>query len=298
MMSPAVPRARAVEVGIAVIGIALVACAVGARQTWLDRHFLPSFFLPRHWYVLIETVVRVSLGSLGMLLAVVARPRLARVIAKRPGDLVRIVVAIVLALAAGEWVMRHVHLGPTEWLSSEEEPRRVPDERLGWVLMRGRTGRASIGGRGVDYAIDPAGYRVRRMDDPVDLARPTLVFAGESVMFGEGLLWDETIPAQVSARLGVPVANLAVHGSRVAASSDLHAARVAHPPDRPVPRRSDRGTGRRRHTRGTSRNRRPGARTRCDAPHRGPAIGSGGSRRGSAQAQGSRRWASLCGRGA
>ncbi|HJY35373.1 MAG TPA: hypothetical protein VJ260_10995, partial [Vicinamibacterales bacterium] len=43
-------------------------------------------------------------------------------------------------------------------------------------------------------------------------ARPALVFAGESVMFGEGLRWDETIPAQVGAKLGMPVANLAVHG--------------------------------------------------------------------------------------
>ena len=211
-MSPSAVRARAVEVAIAVIGIALVVCAVGARQTWLDRHFLPSFFLPRHWYVLIETVVRVCIGAIGLLLAVVARSRLARVAANHPGDVLRIVVAIVLALAAGEWVMRHVHLGPTEWLSSEEEPRRLPDERVGWVLMPARTGHASIGGRGIDYAIDPAGYRVPHVDDPVDPARPTLVFAGESVMFGEGLLWDETIPAQVSARLGLPVANLAVHG--------------------------------------------------------------------------------------
>jgi hypothetical protein len=212
MMSPSVPRARAVEVGIAVIGIALAACALGARQTWLDRHFLPSFFLPRHWYVLIETIVRVFIGASGLLLAVVVRSRLARVIANHPGDGLRIVAAIVLALAAGEWVMRHVHLGPTEWLSSGEEPRRLPDDRLGWVLMPARTGHASIGGRGIDYAVDPAGYRVRHLDDPVDPARPALVFAGESVMFGEGLRWDETIPAQVGAKLGMPVANLAVHG--------------------------------------------------------------------------------------
>ena len=31
-------------------------------------------------------------------------------------------------------------------------------------------------------------------------------------MFGEGLAWDETIPAHVAARLGVQSANLAVHG--------------------------------------------------------------------------------------
>src|SRR5262249_3437273 len=56
------------------------------------------------------------------------------------------------------------------------------------------------------------GYRVRTVTEPVDPERPTLVFAGESVMFGEGLTWDETVPAQVGALMGRQPANLAVHG--------------------------------------------------------------------------------------
>src|SRR5437899_1538605 len=43
-------------------------------------------------------------------------------------------------------------------------------------------------------------------------SRPTVVFAGESVMFGEGLTWDESIPAQAGESLGIQTANLAVHG--------------------------------------------------------------------------------------
>ena len=39
-----------------------------------------------------------------------------------------------------------------------------------------------------------------------------MIFAGESVMVGEGLNWDETIPAQVGALMEVQSANLAVHG--------------------------------------------------------------------------------------
>jgi hypothetical protein len=69
-----------------------------------------------------------------------------------------------------------------------------------------------VAGRALDYAIDPAGYRVRRVDQPVDPGRPTLVFAGESVMFGEGLAWEESIPALVSEMVGIQGANLAVHG--------------------------------------------------------------------------------------
>jgi hypothetical protein len=75
-----------------------------------------------------------------------------------------------------------------------------------------RTGHKTIGGRVIDYAIDPAGYRVSRVDEPVDPERPTILFTGESVMFGEGLTWEETIPAQVGAMMGMQTANLAVHG--------------------------------------------------------------------------------------
>jgi hypothetical protein len=39
-----------------------------------------------------------------------------------------------------------------------------------------------------------------------------VLFTGESVMFGEGLTWEESIPAQVGGMLGVQSANLAVHG--------------------------------------------------------------------------------------
>jgi hypothetical protein len=35
---------------------------------------------------------------------------------------------------------------------------------------------------------------------------------GESVMFGEGLTYEESIPAQVAAMTGMQAGNLAVHG--------------------------------------------------------------------------------------
>jgi hypothetical protein len=46
----------------------------------------------------------------------------------------------------------------------------------------------------------------------VDSDLPTIVFIGESVMFGEGLTWDESVPAQVGAMMRTQSANLAVHG--------------------------------------------------------------------------------------
>jgi hypothetical protein len=200
------------EVVVASIGVALLAGALVANPSWLDRHFMPSWFLPRHWYLLIATGIRALMGMAGFTLTLLVRRRLAEVVARGPGQACGIAIAAVLALGMSEPVLRHVHLGPTEWLFPDEEPLRRPDARLGWTLVPARTGHSTNGGRVVDYAIDPAGYRVRRSDEPVDTARPTVVFAGESVMFGEGLTWEESIPAQVESMTGVQSANLAVHG--------------------------------------------------------------------------------------
>lgn len=206
-----VPTSRFIQRTIAACGVALIAVAAAARQSWLDRHFLPSFFITRHSYVLIETAVRLGIGAAGAGL-VLGRSRIARRLTRAPLSVISIIVAAALAVGAAEVVLRWIHLQPTEWLARDEEPRRQDDPHLGWVLAPGRTGRADIGGRIVEYAVDASGYRVRRVDDAVDVERPTLVFAGESVMFGEGLTWEESIPARTSAMRGVQGANLAVHG--------------------------------------------------------------------------------------
>lgn len=200
------------ELLVASAGAALLACAAFANQAWLDRHFLPSFFLPRPWYVWVETCARVVLGVAGVWLVLVVRPRIGRLVSRAPTRVLQVAVAVLLAFGAGEVVLRTVRLRPAEWLVPDEEPRRRPDARLGWTLVPGRTGHNAIAGRVIDYAIDSAGYRVRRLDEPVDPNRPTLVFTGESVMFGEGLTWEETIPAQVGSMMGLQSANLAVHG--------------------------------------------------------------------------------------
>ena len=180
-------------------------------RRWLDRHFLPSFFLARRTYVLLETIARCAIGGLGVWLLVV-RARLARLVTRSPGRVVQVAIAAALALVASEFVLRHAQLRPAEWLGRDQEPRRMADARLGWRFVPSRTGRGTIGGRTVDYAFDAAGYRVRRPDEPVDPERPTILFTGESVMFGKGLTWDESIPAQVGAMLGTQSANLAVDG--------------------------------------------------------------------------------------
>ena len=200
------------ETAVASAGIALLSCALIVNQRFLDRHFVPSFFLPRHWYVVLQTSGRLVMGILGTWLTLVVRRRTGRFAARTPAGALRIVIAVVLALGASELVLNRVRLRPAEWLSAEDEPRRQPDPRLGWTWVPSRTGHKSIGGRVIDYTIDSAGYRVGSVDEAVDPERPTILFTGESVMFGEGLTYAESIPEQVGAMMGIQTANLAVHG--------------------------------------------------------------------------------------
>ena len=196
---------------VAVVGLGLVMAALAATQSWLDRHFLPSFFVARDWYVAIESSVRIVIAAIGLAL-LFARTQVARLVTRHPLVMARAIAAAFLAIALGALTINWVPLRPTEWLLPGEEPRRQEDAKLGWVLAPGRTGHAVVGGRSLDYAIDDFGDRVRRLEEPVDRERPAAVFVGESVMFGEGLTWEESIPAQAGALLGIQTANIAVHG--------------------------------------------------------------------------------------
>jgi hypothetical protein len=200
------------ELVVAAVGVACIAIAVGANQRWLDRHFLPSFLWPRHWYTVIETSARIGLAVFGAWLVTGARARAGRFAQHAPALAMNIGLAIVLALGAAEVALKYVKIQPAEWLFPDEEPRRQPDPRLGWTFVPSRSGHKVIGGRDIAYTFDSHGYRVRALDAPVDLERPTILFTGESLMVGEGLTWDESVPARVAAALGIQSANLAVHG--------------------------------------------------------------------------------------
>ena len=205
-------RRRAIaEALVALAGIGLVALPILTTQSWLDRHVLPSFYVMRRWYVFFESSSRVALGLLGLFLLLVARPRIGRLGAQRPSALAAAAIAAALAIGAGQLTLSRLHPA-TEWLLAPVEPFRRPDPRLGWTFVPSREAHKTVGGRTISFAFDAAGHRVRSVDEPVDPARPTILFAGESVMLGEGLNWEETIPSQVGALMNVQSANLAVHG--------------------------------------------------------------------------------------
>src|SRR5207245_6899909 len=90
------------ELAVASIGVVCIAAAIGANQQWLDRHFLPSFLWPRHWYTLIETSVRIALAALGAWIVTGARARAGRLTQRSPALALNIALAIVLALRSAE----------------------------------------------------------------------------------------------------------------------------------------------------------------------------------------------------
>jgi hypothetical protein len=205
-------RRRAMaEMLVALLGIGLVLLAILLTRSWFDHHLLPSFYVMRRWYLFLQSSARVALALVGLLLLVVVRPRIGRLAVEQPFALVTGTIAAVLAIGAGHLALEWQR-SSTTWLLASVEPLRQPDPRLGWTFVPNREGRKTVGGRTISFAFDAAGYRVRSLGDPVDPARPTIIFAGESVMVGEGLEWDETIPAQVGALMSVQSANLAVNG--------------------------------------------------------------------------------------
>jgi predicted aconitase len=98
------------ECAIGLLGALLVGVALFANQRWLDRHFLPSFFVTRPVYIRLETLVRVGLGLLGIILALIARPRIGRFVARGPARAMHVALAAALAVAASEVALRHVEL--------------------------------------------------------------------------------------------------------------------------------------------------------------------------------------------
>jgi hypothetical protein len=200
----------AAEIVVASLGGVLVAWALAAGGQWFDAHFLPAFFVSRDTYVLAHTLSRVAAAAIGLALVFLARPRIGRFVARSPAGTLHVALAIVLACAASELILRQLHLHAAAEEPAGRAPRRRLDPRLGWTFVPARAVHHAEGGRPIEYAFDAAGHRVSHVDAAVDPSRPTILFTGESMMVGEGLTWDESVPAQTGAMLGIQSANLAV----------------------------------------------------------------------------------------
>jgi hypothetical protein len=215
--TPSTPISSGLEVAIATVGILLLSGALLANQSWWDRHFLPLYFFPHEKYVLSERLARLAAAAVGLFLIFFVRPMMGRVTSRMSADeiaacILRLVLAMGLALAATEWIMGHTFTYAAAETQPGEEPLRQPDAKLGWVFVPAHDGKTIVGGRQIAYSTDRLGYRVPNRETPVDLNLPSIVFTGESIIAGYGLNWEETIPAQVGAALNMQSASIAVFG--------------------------------------------------------------------------------------
>jgi hypothetical protein len=204
-------RGRLTEAALAGLGITLILAALATGQVWWDRHFLPVFAIERSTMVAAEQAVRGLTAVAGAALALVLRRPIAAALNQGTlGGALRMLLAALLALGAGELILRAHPPHPHDADTLELEPRRQSDPWLGWDFVPARSVVAKEAGRRVSYSFDTAGYRVPAPGAAVDVERPTLLFTGESIMAGFGLDWEETVPVRVGVLLGKQSANLAV----------------------------------------------------------------------------------------
>ncbi|HEX7791880.1 MAG TPA: hypothetical protein VF467_15290 [Afipia sp.] len=196
-----------------VVSAVMFAAALRLNAAWFDAHILPNFVRPRESQWAIAKVVRIGLvlaGCCALLLALLFLSGRIR----GPG-IFTICTAFAAGIAAVLSSEAVLHIPKWHALQARRllhEPQRRPDAHFGWTHLPGHSGREYIGERWIDYAFDRRGYRVSASSTATDPAAPSILFAGESVMLGVGLKWQETIPARVGASLRVQAINLAVTG--------------------------------------------------------------------------------------
>ncbi len=199
------------EIVVGGFAILLLGGALMADQAWFDRHFLPIFAIQHSVMIAAEQGLRgFVILTAAILLLICRRPITLLLSRATVGGILRMVLAGTLAIGTVELILRVHPLYPHDADPLELEPRRQSDPLLGWKFVPSRSVVAREAGRAVSYSFDAASYRVPAPGTEVDVTRPTLVFTGESIIAGFGLAWDETIPAQVSALIGIQSANLAV----------------------------------------------------------------------------------------
>jgi hypothetical protein len=205
----------AANVAAILFGTLFLAAALGMDATWQWNHFLPTWAWPWSLQQRILLGLRLIVAALGVAVLLFFRPWLVRAAkAGRGREALIAILTATLAVAAAFAVTEAV-LHTRTWRSVQErwdqEPQRVRNAEYGWSFVPNHAGSVVLNGRAVHYATGPFGYRAAHAGEGPDFARPTIVFAGESIVFGYGLDWRDTIPAQVQAMTGIQAANTAVN---------------------------------------------------------------------------------------
>jgi hypothetical protein len=211
--------ARAANLAFWLAGAALLLLALRMGEGWAHRHFLPAWAYGWDVQMRILLALRLIVAATGLAILLLLRPWLVRAFRAGRGcpallTLLTSALAVVAALAVTEGVLR-----TKSWRSVQErwdqEPVRTREPLYGWNFLPNHAGTVRLDGRTVHYATGPYGYRAPAAGVAVDLDKPTIVFAGESLVFGYGLDWPDTIPAQVQRVTGIQTADIAVNAHAI-----------------------------------------------------------------------------------
>jgi hypothetical protein len=193
-------------------GVALLAAAMAMDAAWFERHVaLPCYYPWAPPWLLRNVRFAAALGGAALLAA--AWP-LARAAARAaPGAAARVALAVVLALAASEWILRRGGSGAAPWRADKVEFQiGRQDPTFGWVLLPSRATMLGPPQLRVRYAIDAWGKRAASERDVPDPERPSLIVSGESIAVGHGVEYEQSFPALMGKDLGLQVVNVACGG--------------------------------------------------------------------------------------
>jgi hypothetical protein len=185
---------RVLALAAALPGAALIAVAARATPAFVDRHILlVEYFVPPPLWLF--TALRVGALLVGVLLIVFAF------------KFTRAAIAIEFAFLAAAGVLFFRRTSRLARYKLESQLARE-DAQLGWRLVPHKTTTV----RGIAYAIDSDGDRAVAENFVEDPGAPTIVLAGESIAFGYGLAWPDTIAAQLAALTGAQVIDAGTGG--------------------------------------------------------------------------------------
>jgi len=178
----------------AACGAALLVAARVLDGRWFERHVLLPWYYP--WAPAWVSDTRIAAAVCGLVLLALAWP-LGRGVARSSlAGWLRISLAVVLALATSEVVLRLKEHGTAYWRSLKLEFRfGREDPRFGWVLLPSRTTVLGPNERRIAYAMDAWGDRAASDAGAPDPELPSLVVSGESIAVGHGVPYEQTFAA-------------------------------------------------------------------------------------------------------
>jgi hypothetical protein len=204
-----------VQVATVAAGTSLLVWAFRSDGAWFDRHVLANYCPIASFTLAFETLARWAVGGLGIAVALVVRPRLARFASRASSAAWRMAASIALA-ALLALVLCDLYLRHREGARSlEREPGLPPmrvDETGNFVPIPSSAREWDVEGRLVRYETDAAGNRTASAVPAVDMRAPTVLFTGESIALGWGVPYERAFPFLVGRALGLQAVDVAVTG--------------------------------------------------------------------------------------